>query len=141
MNLYAETSAVLAWLFDEAGSSAGMRSLADANLIVTSTLTLVESDRAILRSVALEQRSKDGAGRLQAILAEVAAGWSLQPVGPDIADRARASFPDDRIRSLDAIHLASALTARSMIADLEVLSLDDRFRRNAAALGFRVLPE
>jgi hypothetical protein len=41
---------------------------------------------------------------------------------------------------LDAIHLASALVARSTAAGLELLGLDVRIRASARQLGFRVLP-
>jgi hypothetical protein len=41
---------------------------------------------------------------------------------------------------LDALHLASALAARSVISDIALLSLDRRVRDNGAALGFDVVP-
>lgn len=44
------------------------------------------------------------------------------------------------MRTLDAIHLASAVLARSAFAGIAVLSLDQRIRNVAAALGFDVLP-
>lgn len=78
---------------------------------------------------------------LQAGLTTVAAGWNIQSIESRIVERARQSFPDDRIRSLDAIHLGSALVARDCLGDIDVLSLDERIRSNAVALGFRVVPE
>jgi hypothetical protein len=45
------------------------------------------------------------------------------------------------IRSLDAIHLATAVVVRSSIGELGVLSGDDRVRSNVRALGFRVVPD
>jgi len=44
------------------------------------------------------------------------------------------------VRSLDAIHLASALSARPVLPEMRVLSLDTRVRENALKLGFEVLP-
>jgi hypothetical protein len=41
---------------------------------------------------------------------------------------------------LDAIHLATALTARKAVSDLAMLSLDDRIRRAADRLGFLLVP-
>jgi predicted nucleic acid-binding protein len=73
-------------------------------------------------------------------LIELAAAWDVTPIGPDVVDRARASFPDDRIRALDAIHLASAMTARANLGPIDLLTLDDRIRAIGQALGFRVLP-
>lgn len=40
----------------------------------------------------------------------------------------------------DAIHLASALTARKAVPDLAMLSLDVRAREVAASLGLPLLP-
>ena len=53
MNLYAESSAVLAWLLDESSAADVRRSLASAEIIVASDLTLIECDRVILRAAAL----------------------------------------------------------------------------------------
>ena len=56
-------------------------------------------------------------------------------------DRSRGAFPREPIRSLDAIHLATALVIRDVRPDLSVLSLDQRLRENAVALGFEVVPD
>ncbi|OGP87951.1 MAG: hypothetical protein A2156_01605 [Deltaproteobacteria bacterium RBG_16_48_10] len=50
-------------------------------------------------------------------------------------------FPREPIRTMDALHLASALLLRSAISGLTMLSLDERIRTNALELGFAVLPE
>lgn len=139
MTIYAESSAVLAWLLDEPDSAA-IGSVLDDDAVVTSALTLVECDRVLLRTAATHAASTPKVALLRRTLGEVAAMWSIQAIDAATIERARQPFPDDAIRALDAIHLASALTARSAIGDLDVLSLDDRFRRNAAALGFRLLP-
>jgi hypothetical protein len=44
------------------------------------------------------------------------------------------------VRTLDALHLASALAIRSAIPGIELLSLDDRIRRAGAQLGFKLQP-
>ena len=44
-------------------------------------------------------------------------------------------FPVEPIRTLDAIHLASALLAASAAEDFAVLTLDERIRNNAIELG------
>jgi uncharacterized protein with PIN domain len=53
VNLYAESSAVLAWLLDEPTAPAVRRLLGEAEVIVASDLTLIECDRVLLRAVAL----------------------------------------------------------------------------------------
>jgi hypothetical protein len=40
------------------------------------------------------------------------------------------------VRTLDAIHLASALFLREAFPDLVILTADERVRGNAALLGF-----
>jgi uncharacterized protein with PIN domain len=52
VNLYAESSAVLAWLLDEPTAPAVRRLLGEAEVIVASDLTLIECDRVLLRAVA-----------------------------------------------------------------------------------------
>ncbi len=44
------------------------------------------------------------------------------------------------IRSLDAIHLASALLAADSLPDFALLSLDRHVRATGSRLGLRVLP-
>ena len=58
----------------------------------------------------------------------------------EIVERARRPFPGEPIRTLDALHLASALTARTAITDLALLSLDDRIRNAGARLGLPLQP-
>ncbi len=55
-------------------------------------------------------------------------------------DRARRPFPSEPVRTLDAIHLASALAVRSTVPSMELRSLDDRIRRAGEQLGFRLQP-
>jgi hypothetical protein len=68
------------------------------------------------------------------------AKWGVLELSAELLQGARRSFPFEPVRTLDAIHLASALEARGEIPDLRVLSLDQRVRRNAEALGFAVVP-
>ncbi len=53
MNLYIETSAVLAWLFGEATQGKIVPVLSDTGVNVSSDLTLVECNRALRRAHAL----------------------------------------------------------------------------------------
>jgi hypothetical protein len=55
-------------------------------------------------------------------------------------DRARQPFSGDPIRTLDAIHLASVIVARSAVAGLDLLSLDDRIRGIGTRLGLTLVP-
>ncbi len=53
MSLYAESSAVLAWLLDEDAVPFVRQTLADTSVVVASDLTLIECDRALHRATAL----------------------------------------------------------------------------------------
>jgi predicted DNA-binding protein (UPF0278 family) len=50
------------------------------------------------------------------------------------------TFPREPVRTLDAIHLATALLHAAEIGALVVLSIDQRVRANADALGLAVVP-
>src|SRR5207249_11802593 len=58
----------------------------------------------------------------------------------EILDRARRPFPGEPVRTLNALHLASALTARAAIPELAILSLDSSIRKSSLDLGFEVVP-
>jgi predicted nucleic acid-binding protein len=58
----------------------------------------------------------------------------------EILDRARRPFPAEPVRTLDALHLATALRARAIVPELALLSLDERIRRAAGQMGFLVVP-
>jgi predicted nucleic acid-binding protein len=140
MKLYADSSAVLAWLFEEAAADAVEEALDGASGVVASDLTLVECDRALVRARVLGLFSEMEAARRRSVLEAVAVNWMVIKLDREVLERARRRFPAEPLRTLDALHIASALTARSAISDLALLSLDQRVRDNGVALGFNVLP-
>lgn len=141
MNLYVESSAVLAWLLKETSASAMKEMLERAEFIAASDLTLVECDRALIRAEILGQLSQFEAGQRRALLEAASSRWTLLRIEAGILERARRRFPQEPLRALDSIHLATALAARTALPDLALLSLDGRVRENGAALGFDVFPE
>lgn len=140
MNIYAESSGVLAWLLGEKTGDAAREVLRVAELVMASDLTLIECDRVLIRGVASGEIGEAEAADRRALLNAAAAHWHLWRVSPEIVDRARRPFPVEPVRTLDAIHLASALAVRSTIPGVEILSLDDRIRRAGEQLGFRLQP-
>jgi hypothetical protein len=72
-------------------------------------------------------------------LRRLAAGWVLVRLSDEIVARARESFPAEPIRSLDALHLATALELATLLPETAVLALDDRVRRSGRALGLAVV--
>jgi len=140
VNLYAESSAVLAWLLDETAAADIRRLLGTAAVVVASDLTLIECDRVLLRAVVLGELTEADAADRRAHLVMAASQWQVLHIAREVVDRARQPFPAEPIRTLDAIHLASALTARAALAGLALLSLDDRVRSAGRKLGFELLP-
>jgi predicted nucleic acid-binding protein len=141
VNVYAESSAVLAWLLGEPAGHSVREVLRRAELVMASDLTLVECDRVLIRAVTLGEIDEATAADRRAHLNAEAAHWHLWRVTSDIVDRARHPFPAEPVRTLDAIHLASALAVRSVVPGVELLSLDDRIRRTGVQLGFRLQPK
>lgn len=141
MNIYAESSAVLAWLLGEEDGQRVREVLSRSELVTASDLTLIECDRVLIRAVVLGEIDEARAADRRAHLNAAAAHWHVWRLSADIVDRARRPFPLEPIRALDAIHLASALAMRSVVPGVVLLSLDDRVRRSGQQLGFRLQPE
>src|SRR4051794_21248189 len=115
MNLYAESSAVLAWLLAEETSSAIEALLDGAEWIVASDLTLAECSRSLIRAHAAGSLSELEMTRKRSVLEASSAHWTLMRIDREVLERARRRFPEEPVRTLDALHLASALSARSVI--------------------------
>lgn len=140
MIVYAESSAVLAWLLAEPKGAEVRRLLMAADFVVTSDLTLVECDRAFHRAGCQGQLTSQEVRKLRGQLNRLAAGWILLRLGEEIVARARGAFPEEPIRSLDALHLATAINTAALIPETALLSLDERMRRCALSMGLRLLP-
>jgi predicted nucleic acid-binding protein len=140
VKLYAESSAILSWLLGEPAGQGAQGYLAEAESVVTSVVTFVECERAFVRASVGGRRVEAQLADRRGVLARAGAHWDRVPVSDDVLEMAKRSFPIEPVRTLDAIHLASALLTRSAIAGLALLSLDRRVREVGAALGFEVLP-
>ncbi len=134
-SLYLETSAVLNWLLGQARADEVRESVDAAEAIVTSALTFTETERALVRA---ENegilRAADGQ-RLRGLLQRASAGWMRMMISEEILSRAGRPFPVEPVRTLDAVHLATALAFSKAFSDLRLLSLDRRLLDNARALG------
>ena len=141
MNLYAESSAIAAWMLHEPTGRLVIEALLAVENVFASELTLIECDRVLIRALHRGELSEGDAENRAARLAGIAQHWHLLRLDGEIIERARRPFPAEPIRTLDALHLASALVARRGGSDLAVLSLDQRVRRNAKLLGLAIQPE
>ncbi len=136
--LYVETSYLLRVILE--GDDALRPALLGEGLH-TSALTFLEATRSISR--ARREGRLDGGGVREAgqRLATFERSCEIVALTDDVLSRAREDFPEEPIRTLDAIHVASLRLLDEQLGGFEVASCDSRVRRNAAALGFRVVPE
>jgi predicted nucleic acid-binding protein len=133
---YFDTSALVKRYIDEAGRREVLR-LLRRNECVTSAVLPVELRSGLRRRVA---EGSLEAGRLPAILKHVAADrsyWTLVAVGTDVLVAAETLVATHPIRTLDAIHIASArlFAARISMPGLTFVSADKRQTETAVAVG------
>lgn len=140
MNLYAETSAVLSWLLTQDAAETAKKLLGEAEAVYTSELTLLECHRVMTRLLVTGEVEESLVADRRAELEATAQQWGRLDLTPSVLDRARRPFPEEPIRALDALHLASALALREAQPGLGLLSLDRRVRHSGIGLGFEVLP-
>ncbi len=136
MIVYAESSAVLAWLLNEAERESVRLVLAGALRVVTSRLTIIECSRALDRSRVRGRLDEGAVLAAHRLLAEASAGWVIMDIVGEVVTRASRPFPREPVRTLDALHLASAAIYHESLGTMAMLSLDERIRANWTALGF-----
>lgn len=102
---------------------------------------MIECDRVLHRAAALGELSEAAAFARSALLSTAAEHWVVFAIDGEMVERARRPFPREPLRTLDAIHVATALAIRSLVPGLCLLSLDERVRRNALDFGFKVVPD
>ena len=133
--LYLESSAVVAWLFGEPPAADVIGAMNEADVRVTSQLTLVEIERVIRRTVALRLIKEAPAQKLRGLLARHRKKWITMALTDSVLARAGSAFPIEPVRTLDAIHLATAMAFSEAYPELEMLTFDRRISENATALG------
>lgn len=133
--VYGETSAVLAWLLGDETRHRVRRVIDSADRVVTSALTLIEANRGILRAANERRVTGTDASRLKELLSRTINAWELLEITPEIRIRAGEPFPIEPVRTLDAIHLATALRFARVFPDISVLSFDERIVVNLEPLG------
>ena len=108
--------------------------------MVTSTLTRLECARALGRRAGEAGVDAAVLRATERFLDETVAGWTLLALNDELLARAARRFPVEPVRTLDALHLATAPEFHAALGSLTMLSLDERIRANAAALGLTVAP-
>ena len=143
--IYWDTACVLKLYTTEPDSAAYLR-LAEQSTepVASSEILGVELAFALHQKELRGELKPGGAERLrQQFMTDVAAGrWLLAPVGTDVLTRAihiaQKCFhrrPPLSLRTLDGIHLATALVLKAR----HVVSTDQRLRQTAVLLGLTLL--
>jgi predicted nucleic acid-binding protein len=122
--IYIDTSALLKLVLPEAESPSVDEYVLD-RVLVSSSLLVVEARRGTLR------RSPRRLPRLDIVLSRV----EIVEMSPAVVESA-SRLPDPMLRSLDAIHLATALMIREELD--AVLTYDDRLAGAATSHGLTV---
>ena len=138
--LYVETSAVLTWLFGEPEAETVVRLIDQAELVVSSTLTVVEVERAFCRAGPVYAIDEATTSDLLGRTAQQFRSWELLDLTPEIRQRAGRALPVEPVRTLDALHLAAILAFVEIYGGLTVLSLDKRIIANLVPLGLTLAP-
>jgi predicted nucleic acid-binding protein len=133
--VYLETSAVLNWLFGEPAAGDVVDRMNRADVLLTSELTRIETVRSIRRASREGLITEDARDELIRLFGDQMSGWFRMNVDESVIDRATRDFPAEPVRSLDAIHLSTALEFRALYPDLYVLTSDKRIAGNCEALG------
>ena len=128
-SIYLETSALLRVIFSQNESEKIIVQMQKANHIITSRLTLVETERAIIRLTldhpAIDKKRSDLERDLRQIFARV----DFVEIDQKVCDLATRISPKSRIRSLDAIHLSTYQILRQHDPAIEMLTCDDKIRQ------------
>lgn len=133
MILYVDASALTKRYLPERGSGQVARWTAEADLVLSSRVAFVEVRRAIGLS---RLRHAD---ELRDAFAEHWAAMDVVAVTQEIVEVAANVGVTHDLASLDAIHLASALSVQA--PDLYLATFDRRLWAAAGASGLNVLPE
>ena len=128
---------MLSWLLDESQAEMVRHVVDRSETVLTATLTLVESNRALVRVESEGLMKQADRRRLRGLLNRECARWVMVQLTEAISTRAGEPFPVEPVRSLDAVHIATALEVQELHPDLEVLSLDQRILENLVPLGLR----
>lgn len=131
--LYLDTSVALRATLEQGTTPEIENRIASAPVLVTSRLSLVESARALLR---VRLRGGVAESRLLDVRRELDRLWSrceLWELSPAVCSLAALLVPDKALRTLDALHLATFLTARGRIEGLELLTADRRLEDAASS--------
>jgi predicted nucleic acid-binding protein len=111
----------------EAGTTPEVESqIAQARILLTSRLSLVESARALIRARTNLRLSEKALADVEREIDSLWARCDIWEISSSVCDLASRIVPGKGIRTLDALHLATFLMARRRIPGIELLTTDER---------------
>lgn len=133
---YIESSALLAALLErDASARAALRAPGQR---VTSALTFAEAYRGVVRARVTGRVAPDQERAAVRALKTFERRCAIVSVTDAVLKRVARPFPIEPIRTLDAIHLATAELLGESPQLMTVVTRDTRVRDNAQALGYAV---
>ena len=105
---------------------------------MTSALTFAEASRAIIRARVSGRVSAEREQAIIRALRTIERRWFIVEVTAAILARVAVRFPIEPIRTLDAIHLATAELLGEPPPLITIVTRDARVAGNARALGYAV---
>lgn len=126
--VYVDTSAVLRAVLEHGMSPEVENRLGAARYLITSRLSLVESARALSRLRINGQPEKllaDAAREIDSVWARCTI-WELTPALCELASHVA---PQQPLRTLYALHLATWVLARRRLGEVDLLTTDARLER------------
>jgi predicted nucleic acid-binding protein len=120
------------------GDAAALKSVRTRGRQVTSALTIAETARAILRARVGARLTADEERAAVRALRRFERRSFMVAVTDSVLARVRRPFPVEPIRTLDAVHLATAELLGEPPPLVTIVTRDARVRDNAEALGYAV---
>jgi uncharacterized protein len=133
---YIESSALVAALLEHDADA--LKSLRAKARQVTSALTVAEAARAIVRARIGERLTPDAERAAVRALRRFEHRCYVVAVTDDVLARVRRPFPVEPVRTLDAVHIATAESLGEPPQLMTIVTRDHRVRENAKALGYPV---
>lgn len=133
---YIESSALVAALLER--DAAALKSVRTRGRQVTSALTIAEAARAILRARVGARLTADEERAAVRALQRFERRSFMVAVTDSVLAGVGRPFPVEPIRTLDAVHLATAELLGEPPPLVTIVTRDARVRDNAEALGYAV---
>jgi len=132
--LYLDSSAVLRPVLEQGLSPEVERQLAQAEVLITSRLSLVETSRAFLRVRLLGERPEAMVADAERSVRALWRRCDIWELGHEVCALAELVAPRLLVRTLDALHLATYSLARREIEGLQLVTADERLRDAAESV-------